>query len=140
MPSSDTKSDLPASSSTSAYHASLAPLLTRYSILITRLDDLLYIIVHVRLQSPHEELPRSVLEKMRNDLNTARKQYVQALTYWKDRRIGGRKMDEKLDESFERVVSAEMEQCDVLIARVYRQLSEQTAREMARCNVNYDAR
>jgi hypothetical protein len=77
---------------------------------------------------------------MRNDLNTARKQYVQALTYWKDRRIGGRKMDEKLDESFEWVVSAEMEQCDVLIARVYRQLSEQTAREMARCNMNYDAR
>jgi hypothetical protein len=77
---------------------------------------------------------------MRDDLKTARKQYLEALTYWKDRRVGEIKMTKKLDESFERVVSAKMEQCDVLIARVYRQLSEQTAREMAQCNMNYDAR
>jgi hypothetical protein len=124
MSSYDTNSNLPATSPTSAYHASLAPLLTRYSVLITRLDDLLYIIVHVRLRSPREELPHSVLEKMRDNLKTARKQYVEALTCWKDRRIGGRKMNEKLDESFERVVLSEMDQCEALIARVYGQLSE----------------
>jgi hypothetical protein len=123
--------NLPAASPASVYHASLAPLLTRYSILITHLDDLLYIIVHVHLRFSHKRLPRSVLEKMRDDLETARKQYVEALTYWKDRRIGGEKMHEKLDESFERVVSAEMEQCDALIARVYGQLSEQIASDTA---------
>jgi hypothetical protein len=103
------------------YYASLAPLLTSYSVLTTRLDDL-NDIVQLRLQTPDNKLPHPVLEKMQSDLTTAKTRYVEAMGYWKDQRVGGRKGGEKVDESFERVVTVEIEECDALIESVQRQL------------------
>jgi hypothetical protein len=121
IPTDPTPTDLTPSSPTPpnpTHHASLAPLLTNYSILITRLDDLLWILINVRLESPYEDMPGPVLEKTRDDLQTARGQYVEAVTYWKERGKKG----EKLDESFERIVRVEMEECEGLVGRVIERL------------------
>ena len=94
-----------------ANHISLAPLLTQYSILVTRLDELMNV-VQMRMQpADDDDMPYSVLEKMQNDLTSARMKYVEAVRYWKERHKGGREGCETLDESFERVVRLEMEEC-----------------------------
>jgi hypothetical protein len=85
--------------------------------LITPLDDLLDV-VQMRLQSADDDMCLYVLGTMSDDLTSARKKYVEALRYWKERQECGRKRNEKLDESFERIVRMEMEECDALIERV----------------------